>query len=135
MSKDTHLVSSNGVKQEPVLINNPPVSNRGFDKLGIHFPCCRFWLDRWKKQGRIFHKSKVKMIVKNTNNKNRNLKKTLSYLLSHCSKHKDNKFHSITYHGKLGYSNRLLSKGKYVYTLDGKLKKIDFRRNRRRNQL
>ena len=64
------------------------------------------------------------MIVKNTNNKNRNLKKTLSYLLSHCSKHKDNKFHSITY-TEIKYSNRLLSKSKYVYTLDGKLKKID----------
>ena len=46
VSKDTHLVSSNGVKQEPVLINNPPVSNRGFDKLGIHFHAVGFgWID------------------------------------------------------------------------------------------
>ena len=125
VSKDTRLVSNVGVKEEPVLVDNPPVSNRGFDKLGIHFHAVGFgWIDG-KKQGRIFHKSKVKMIVKNTNNKNRNLQKTLSYLLSHCSKHKDNKFHSITYNGKLGYSNRLLGKKNYVYTLDGELKKID----------
>ena len=44
--------------------------------------------------------------------------------MSHCSVHKDRKYHSITYNGKLGYSNRLLSKQNYVYTLDGKLKKI-----------
>ena len=125
VQKNEDLVSFNGAKQEPVSMNNPPVSNRGFDKLGFHFHAVGFgWIDG-KKQAKLFHDEKEeKMFVMNTDNKNRNLKKTISYLLSHCGV--NDKYHSITYNGSLGYSNRSLSKSRYSYNLDGELYRDDY---------
>ena len=71
-------------------------------------------------------KKRKKLFVKACENKNRNVKKTLSYLLSHCGV--NDKYHSITYNGSLSYSNRSLSKSRYSYGLDGKLHKDDYKK-------
>jgi len=118
------LSLKNGASQEHVFIEHPTVSNRGFDKLGFHFHAVGYgWIDG-KKQARLFKNEKEKLFVKNTDNKNRNLRKTISYLLSHCGVH--DKYHSITYNGTLGYSKRNLSKVRYSYNLDGKLYRDDY---------
>ena len=124
VQKNEGLVSFNGANQEPVSMSNPPLSNRGFDKLGFHFHAVGYgWIDG-KKQAKLFDDEKEeKLFVLNTKNKNRNVRKTIQYLLSHCGVRDDRKYHSITYNGSLGYSNRCLSKSRWSYGLDGKLHK------------
>jgi hypothetical protein len=108
-------------------MNNPPVSNRGFDKLGFHFHAVGFGSIDGKKQAKLFNDEKEeKIFVKALENKNRNVKKTISYLLSHCGVH--DKVHSITYNGSLSYSNRSLAKSRYSYGLDGKLHRDDYKK-------
>ena len=121
------LSIKNGASQEHVFIEHPTVSNRGFDKLGFHFHVVGFGSIDGKKQAKLFNDEKEeKMFVKALENKNRNVKKTLSYLLSHCGVH--DKVHSITYNGSLSYSNRSLSKSRYSYGLDGKLHIDDYKK-------
>ena len=109
--------------QEHVSIEHPTVSSRGYNKLGFHFHAVGFgWIDG-KKQAKLFHDEKEeKMIVKKLPNVKRNIRKTVIYLLSHCGVHK--KYHSITYNGKLSYSERSLSSDKWIRCLDGKLYKV-----------
>lgn len=121
------LSIKNGASQEHVFIEHPPVSNRGFDKLGFHFHAVGFGSIDGKKQAKLFNDEKEeKIFVKALENKNRNVKKTISYLLSHCGVH--DKVHSITYNGSLGYSNRSLAKSRYSYGLDGKLHMDDYKK-------
>ena len=127
------IIIKSGASQEHVSISNPSVSNRGFDKLGIHFHAVGYGFIDGKKQAKLFRDSEEKIIVRNTKNKNRNIRKTISYLLSHCSTHETNKFHSITYNGYLSYTNRCLSKTRWSYGLDGKLYKDGFEESEENN--
>jgi hypothetical protein len=118
---DNKLSRTDG--QEHVSIEHPPVSNRGYNKLGFHFHAVGFgWIDG-KKQAKLFHDEKEeKMIVKKLPSAHRSIRKTVLYLLSHCGVH--DKYHSITYNGKLSYSERSLSSDKWILCLDGKLYKV-----------
>ena len=121
------LSIKNGASHEPVFIEHPTVSNRGFDKLGFHFHAVGFGSIDGKKQAKLFSDEKEeKLYVKAFENKNRNVKKTLFYLLNHCGV--NDKVHSITYNGSLSYSNRSLAKSRYSYGLDGKLHRDDYKK-------
>ena len=105
------LLEKVGVVGGVLVVHHFRCEDRKYNKNGLHFHCvgyARNNLVDGKEVSRLFEKENI--IVKNLG-KRISVRKTVSYLLSHCTVNK--KYHSITWFGKLSYS-RLKSPGPNV---------------------
>jgi len=96
------LLEKVGVIGGVLVVHHFRCEDRKYDKNGLHFHCigyARNNLVDGKEVSRQFEKENI--IVKNLG-KRISVRKTASYLLSHCSVNE--KYHSITWFGKLSYS-------------------------------
>jgi len=100
-----------GVVGGVLIVHHFRCEDRKYDKPGLHFHCVGYARNNFvdgKEVSRQFEKENI--IVKNLG-KRISVRKTVSYLLSHCTVNK--KYHSITWFGKLSYS-KLKSPGPNV---------------------
>jgi len=102
-SKVVKLLQDVGVVGGVLIVHHYRCEDRKYDKDGLHFHCVGYSHRarvRGSEVARQFKKYNF-AIVKNKGER-RSVQKTVSYLLSHSTLHKD--YHSITWFGKLTYS-------------------------------
>jgi len=114
------LLEKVGVVGGVLVVHHFRCEDRKYIKNGLHYHCigyARNNLVDGKEVSRQFDKENI--IVKNLG-KRISVRKTASYLLSHCTVNK--KYHSITWFGKLSYS-QLKNSGRTEYDIE-ELEKI-----------
>jgi len=102
-SKVVKLLLDVGVVGGVLIVHHFRCEDRKYDKKGLHFHCVGYSsraLVRGEEVSKQFKQSNF-AIVKNMG-KRKSVQKTISYLLGHCSVNE--KYHSITWFGKLSYS-------------------------------
>ena len=102
-SKVVKLLLDVGVIGGVLIVHHFRCEDKKYDKLGLHFHCVGYSHRarvRGSEVARQFKKYNF-AIVKNKGER-RSVQKTVSYLLSHSTLHKE--YHSITWFGKLTYS-------------------------------